>query len=26
VIEHLIRQGVVGWDSAAENGLQIRPT
>jgi septum formation protein len=26
VIEHLIVQGVVGWDSAADNGLQIRPT
>ena len=26
VIEHLIGQGVVGWDAAAENGLQIRPT
>jgi septum formation protein len=26
VIEHLIDQGVVGWDSAAEKGLQIRPT
>jgi septum formation protein len=26
VIEHLIGQGVVGWDVAAENGLQIRPT
>ena len=26
VIEHLIGQGVVGWGSAAENGLRIRPT
>jgi septum formation protein len=25
VIEHLIGQGVVGWDAAAPNGLQIRP-
>jgi len=26
VIEHLIGQGVVGWDTAAQNNLQIRPT
>jgi len=26
VIEHLIVQGVVGWDATSPNGLQIRPT